>query len=579
MATWVMILGAIFGGITLIGLFVFAYLASKSPDFVCNSILLLAAVFALGAALSAGFIGGAASATGQFGDTARNNSLAFSVGGGIAVLIIVFLAVQYFRPTNCEQKTPVHGSLDYQILDPPTSDLEIQLVGSNNEPIYTWDTGNFEKLFVYVTQLEQININVRNRPLYKRCSEEVQDPILSRKRSNLTKYKIMFADKAYRPQSDRYYIAFFYNPLVPGAQPQDQLTIKNLANIDRDKLKAEVQHSPENCLTDTAPAGSASSAPFVLWADGQDDMRSTRLAAALPSLIDSAQAQQLQSVDPMKLLSSPDKSLSSRAQKQIAANPGQYVQAIDALLSSGMDERAILNVLDALRDASPATYRLPDASLLKLLQLTYSGSPQLRQGIRSYLLDFDIIDTKLADLAKEFLTANSEKLRSDLEKYMQLTFLIRDIYYNAGYRSVVDFRGDYGERERRPNGLRDAKRMFGLGVDLIGGVPAEQNVTFGKAYYGLTLAQYSEAVMQEAERSLGPNASSRVLEDHILTLMKRSGTPIPFSSDQRSAFLNTIASFLDLVNGRESQYLWPDHIKQLRSCKQNPTYTCYSATS
>jgi hypothetical protein len=135
-ATWVMILGAVFGAITLIGLFVFAYLAAQSPDFICNSVLLLAAVFALGAALSAGFIGGAASATGQLGNRAKNNSFVFSVGGGVAVLIIVFFAVQYFRPTGCEQTTLIRGSLEYPIPEPDASDLEIHLVGSNNRPVY-----------------------------------------------------------------------------------------------------------------------------------------------------------------------------------------------------------------------------------------------------------------------------------------------------------------------------------------------------------------------------------------------------------------------------------------------------------
>lgn len=100
--TWVHVLGAVFGGITLVGLFVLAFFASKDPKFICNSFSLLAAVFALGAALSAGFIGGAAAITGNFGSTAKNNALAYSAGGGVAVLILAFWGFSYFKGDDCD---------------------------------------------------------------------------------------------------------------------------------------------------------------------------------------------------------------------------------------------------------------------------------------------------------------------------------------------------------------------------------------------------------------------------------------------------------------------------------------------
>ncbi len=116
-APWAMILGAVFGGLTLAGLFVFAFLAAKDASFVCNSFTLLAPIFALGAALSAGFLGGAAAAGGQFGDAAQTHTMKFSVGGGVAVLFIAFVAFQYFKPTTteCLPQRFIQSSLTYKI--------------------------------------------------------------------------------------------------------------------------------------------------------------------------------------------------------------------------------------------------------------------------------------------------------------------------------------------------------------------------------------------------------------------------------------------------------------------------------
>lgn len=106
---WSLIAGAIFGGVTLLGFFLFAFLAGTSgTGFVCNSFELLAAVFSLGAALSAGFIGGGARAQGS-----PTSAFAFGVGGGVAVLLISFVAFSYFKPKNCETfAMPIGGSLE-----------------------------------------------------------------------------------------------------------------------------------------------------------------------------------------------------------------------------------------------------------------------------------------------------------------------------------------------------------------------------------------------------------------------------------------------------------------------------------
>jgi hypothetical protein len=98
---WVMALGAVFGGITLIGLLVFAYIAGKDASFVCNAFTVLAAVFAFGAALAAGFIGGGAAVTGNLGATAKNYAMLFSAGGGIAVFFIAFGLFHFFKGDVC----------------------------------------------------------------------------------------------------------------------------------------------------------------------------------------------------------------------------------------------------------------------------------------------------------------------------------------------------------------------------------------------------------------------------------------------------------------------------------------------
>jgi hypothetical protein len=102
---WASVLAAVFGGITLIGMIGFAFLAAIKPSAVCDGFTPLAAVFALGVALSAGFIGGAASLTSSLNDIAKRAAVAFSAGGGIAVLFIAFWVFQHFKPEGCSQKT------------------------------------------------------------------------------------------------------------------------------------------------------------------------------------------------------------------------------------------------------------------------------------------------------------------------------------------------------------------------------------------------------------------------------------------------------------------------------------------
>ena len=104
---WIPIVGAVFGGVTLIGLFAYLFIAGYNPGFVCNSFTALAAVFALGCGLSAAFIGGSAAAQGTFGKIAEGHSFAFGAGGGVAFLLIAFFVFQQFPPNECHSKLRV----------------------------------------------------------------------------------------------------------------------------------------------------------------------------------------------------------------------------------------------------------------------------------------------------------------------------------------------------------------------------------------------------------------------------------------------------------------------------------------
>jgi len=93
---WVLILGAVFSGITLLFFMLLVLAAVFGYDVPANARFLVVVVLALGAAMSAGFLGGAAAIHGkiQFSPI-QDNPIAFSTAGGVAVLIIVLLFGYY----------------------------------------------------------------------------------------------------------------------------------------------------------------------------------------------------------------------------------------------------------------------------------------------------------------------------------------------------------------------------------------------------------------------------------------------------------------------------------------------------
>ena len=108
----------------------------------------------------------------------------FSVGGGVAVLFIAFVAFQYFKPTTteCLPQRFIQSSLTYKI--PPagaaaaSSDLAFKFAvqprkGATREAsVYSYDFDHFGKRLLFDADVEVIQIVVRNRPLFKKCNED-----------------------------------------------------------------------------------------------------------------------------------------------------------------------------------------------------------------------------------------------------------------------------------------------------------------------------------------------------------------------------------------------------------------------
>jgi hypothetical protein len=595
-APWAMILGAVFGGLTLAGLFVFAFMAAKDASFVCNSFTLLAPIFALGAALSAGFIGGAAAAGGQLGDAAQTHTMKFSVGGGVAVLFIAFVGFQYFKPTTTEclpGQRFIQSSLSYKI--PPaspaaaSSDLAFKFAvqsrkGATREAsVYSYDSDHFGKRLLFDADVEVIQIVVRNRPLFRKCNEDDASVPFSRKDDYTTTYRIYFGKDfvpAKNARSHELKIDFEYTALVHTPQPHDRLTIQNLTNIDDKHVHVSVSHSPDTCLSEIARRD------LELYSIRTADAAIPARAAAFPfSLVSAAHAADDQDMNLLfEILGGSDKSLVGKAQSLLAARleapdtKARYLAKIEQLIQSAPNNaRTVINIFDALRTGSTSTIRLPDNILAKVLPLTHVTNASLRQAARHYLVDANIVSESLVSLTKSYAASKGPALKaSNLDEYMLLAIAVRDIYYNTGIKNVTDYRGNYGRSTRKPPAIADAKRNFALGIEQIKDIPPDRNVLFAKAYYGLSYALFSEVVMQDAEKKLGSGASSRDLDKYITEQWKKAGTPLPFSGPQRTTFVATIDKFLDHVKGREADYIWQHHIAQMKSCKDAPTYNCFT---
>ncbi len=101
-AQWMKIVGA---GFALLTLLVFLGLGVASSvglaAFNCSAFSFLAAAFAIGSAMSAIFLGGGAAVGGNLGEFWQARPLRISLGGGAAMLVIMFGIFMMLKPENC----------------------------------------------------------------------------------------------------------------------------------------------------------------------------------------------------------------------------------------------------------------------------------------------------------------------------------------------------------------------------------------------------------------------------------------------------------------------------------------------
>lgn len=111
--SWAPIAGMIFGGLTIL-FFMALIIASTFGKIVpSSSKLFVLAVLALGVAMTLAFIGGEAAAKGKLPIPYLNhNPVEFSVAGGIAVFVIIFLLGNAVYPEVSPPVTPEQSSIE-----------------------------------------------------------------------------------------------------------------------------------------------------------------------------------------------------------------------------------------------------------------------------------------------------------------------------------------------------------------------------------------------------------------------------------------------------------------------------------
>ncbi|MER8674516.1 MULTISPECIES: hypothetical protein [unclassified Mesorhizobium] len=119
---WRLVVGAVFGGLVLLGFFYIAVRAADGgPQIVCNAFYPLTAFFALGTAMAGAFIGGEIGAKG----TLPIGQFGYAAVGGIAGLITVFLISFFTYDSFCHGGEQV--GLQLEIQDIPKSLVATEL--------------------------------------------------------------------------------------------------------------------------------------------------------------------------------------------------------------------------------------------------------------------------------------------------------------------------------------------------------------------------------------------------------------------------------------------------------------------
>ena len=275
------------------------------------------------------------------------------------------------------------------------------------------------------------------------------------------------------------------------------------------------------------------------------------------------------------LLGSADFSLATKAKSAISQRPDAYQPLIVDLLrrNTPNDALAQINLLVALKGARPKAYKLPIASIIDVIRLSYLGTPEIRQAARNYLTDASVLDDDLVMIASEYYEKEKAKVSQDPQRNLLLLIAIRDIYYVGGINKLLDYVGDWGNRDRSADAIDKSQHNFKLGIDLIKDVSQSDVVPFAKSYYGMALAIRSRTAINAATRLLGDNASSKKIDQQISEQVSK-GAPLPFTNEEKAQFISTLDSFLAIVKGRESGYLWPAHIAKMKACRASQTYDC-----
>ncbi len=105
--TWRLAIGAVFGGVVLLGFFAFAFLGAQSGSAktICAAFFPLTVAFAIGTGLAGGFLGGEIGVHGRAGNAAgtggANGQFAYAAVGGIAAVVVMLLLCSGFYQMYC----------------------------------------------------------------------------------------------------------------------------------------------------------------------------------------------------------------------------------------------------------------------------------------------------------------------------------------------------------------------------------------------------------------------------------------------------------------------------------------------
>lgn len=179
-----LIVGCVFGGLTMLFFMLLVILSAMNKSVPPDDRYLVIIILGLGCAFSASFIGGSAAAKGDIPiGMARDKPFSFSVGGGVAVLIIVLvLGWALYLPKNGyngDQPTDIVIKLKEKY----DSNPDFKLIFSNIEtckPLYKSWGGPFtyQQINSYLGFFENVGFLYKNKKIAKNDIEKIFGPII-----------------------------------------------------------------------------------------------------------------------------------------------------------------------------------------------------------------------------------------------------------------------------------------------------------------------------------------------------------------------------------------------------------------